>query len=192
MSARFGRNQRRKMREAHAAELAMQAMLLRMSQAALADQSEAYHREKGKRVALEQELTEWARRILLLLGEDSAFARHMAVTKVHAPVMASAKAGRPMRLNQLPPLASLVSSGPVPLRVALQTVEAFAVFAEARRDDLAYRVRFLIEGPDGARALMVDQSTLYRLRDGSEAGLRRYLAEALVDDYLAASKRKAA
>lgn len=185
MSARFGRNQRRKMRESHAAELAMQAMLLRMNHAALVDESAALIKERQARLRLESELATWAQRIVNILGTDSAFARKLIEKGVDPSLFKLIAEGSPMRALIDPPMRAPMREEPMPLNMASKLIDLFSIHASAEIDTIAFRRRFLIRGPEGAVALMMDERTIYNLTRGGDDDLARYLLDAMITPWMA-------
>ena len=186
MSRRFGRNQRRKMRE----EIATHAMLLRQSQASLASESEARLKEKRKRLELAGDLQEWARRIADLLGTDSAFARKLIEKGVDPSLFrAIVEMGNPMRGEIPRPLLPFAPDDPIPVNMAAKLIDLFSIHASIDRDQIAFRRRFLIRGPQGARALMMDERTLYNLCMSGNNELARHLLHELVAPFMAGKGR---
>jgi hypothetical protein len=185
VSARFGRNQRRKMREAHDRELGLQAMLLRQAQASLASESQGRLKEKHARARLEIAMSEWARRIVSLLGPDSAFARELIEKGVPPGLFASVvEQGHPMRVKPPQPLLAIPDE-PIPVNMAMKVIELFSIHAKAENDEISYRRRFLIRGPDGARALVMDARTIHQLTRNGDSELAHFLITELIVPFMA-------
>lgn len=177
MSARFGRNQRRKLREALAAETVRR------------ERAEAERNRANIALRrLESDMDEWAGRIAALLGPKSAFAREMIEEGIDARWFEDlTSGGLPMMLDPHRPFVGFSSMPPA--NMAHKLIEAFAITANAETDDLDRRVRFIIRGPDGARAMMCDQRTLYDLRRGpGDMELKRWLLERLVAPWMRDAK----
>lgn len=179
MSRRFGRNQRRRMRE----EIALQAMLLRQTRASLESESAGRLKEKRARVALEHEMAEWAERIASLLGPESAFAREVSEMGLDPGLFHSvAHEGRPLAVEPRSTLTRV--AGGMTMREAREIIDLFATTATPERDGAAYRWRFLIRGKDGAAALMMDERTIYTLKRNGDRALRDHLVRQLVEPWM--------
>lgn len=183
MSRRYGRNQRRKAREAQQ----LLEMLLRQTRASLQHESETRLREKRRRLEVERDLVDWAARIVTLLGPDSAFAHKLSSEGVNASLFeAVALQGNPFpvlpdqRLDWLPPEREALM-----VQSASKVVNLFAVYAGIRTSQVFQRYRLELLGPDGAAALAMDAETLRRLRAAGDPSLARYLLEALVKPWMA-------
>jgi hypothetical protein len=173
MSRRFGRNQRRKMRE----EIALQAMLLRQTRSSLESERAGRLKEKRKRLDLEEEMIKWAERISALLGPKSAFARDLHVMEVDSQLFdAVVYGGLPMRG------APRITRSPGPSRMATdeacRLVDLFATTAVP--EPQGHRWRFVIRDKDGAVALMMDERTIHALKRSGDRDLIEYLARELV------------
>jgi hypothetical protein len=182
MSRRFGRNQRRRMRET----IANGADQIRRLSSVASERYRDMIKERTRRAMVERELVDWAARILTVAGPNSAFARHISTEGVDAGVFeAVALRGGSYQLSPIEPITLL---GPTRERAMLgaarTVVEAFALLADLDADQLSHRVRFQISGPDGATALLLDQTTLHRLRAGRNAELAVYLLDRLIKPYL--------
>lgn len=149
MSARFGRNQRRKLRAEVAARDAEVARITAVA---------AGHFDRVRYLAdkvrdQDREVVGWAERIIALLGPESAFTRRMA-RRVVDPIEFGrvTDGGGPLRLFPREPLDFRHPVDAKLIETARHMVDAFAVWARADRDDLRYRSRFEIVSPrDGGR-----------------------------------------
>lgn len=173
MSRRFGRNQRRKLRD----EV---ARLEAVSSGHYADKLTYLRRLERA----EGEMVEWADRILTLLGPNSAFARELNRLGVDAGYFANLLEGMPMRL-EAPGVTSLRPRTAEAVRIAADVVEAFAVYAVHEDDFLSRRVRFEVAAPDGRAAIMMDHQTLHLLRGRGGPELKRYLMNRLLGPFMA-------
>lgn len=188
MSRRYGRNQRRRAREEIARQ---QAEVARLGSIA----SERYRdmiKERTQRTMVEREMVDWAARIVALHGPESAFAREMMTEGVDAGLFeAVAINGGPYRVDVGDPIDRLGPTRQGALLDASRTIlDLFALGTRLDRDDVAFRRRFLIQGPDGASAVVMDMATLHRLRAHGDPGLARYLLGALVKPYMDGSARQ--
>lgn len=180
MSARFGRNQRRKLR----AELDLQAMLLRQTRASLESESKARLEEKRRRIQLEGEMGEWASRIVALAGPHSAFARELADEGIDGSLFGFVvDEGGAFRWSPRGPLVRPWSGPPAMIDVCRHVVDLFAVGGYVERDDFAYRTRFEIKGPDGRAATVMDERTLQTLKRTEDRQLQRYLLAQLIEPW---------
>lgn len=181
MSSRFGRNQRRKMRE----EIAKRDREISRLEAVATEHYERMLAEKRKRIATEGDLQEWARRIADLLGTDSAFARELVEKGVDPGLFRSiVEMGNPMR-GEIPRPLMPFSDEPIPVSMAAKLINLFSIHATIDRDQIAHRRRFLIRGPQGARALMMDERSIYNLSRSGNNELARYLLAELVAPFMA-------
>lgn len=180
MANRFGRNQRRKLREAHAAELSLQAMRLRQAMASLDSERAARIEEKSARIRLETEVSRWAERIANILGRESAFARELVAKGVTQELFSSVAAGRPMRGEVKQPLRPISPRSCVPFGEARKLIDLFSIQARTDAVTLSSRLRFLIRGPNGDVALMMDRQTIDNLTKSGDTELAYYLLEVLI------------
>lgn len=170
MSARFGRNQRRKLRE----DVARRDREIARLESVARDHYDDKMRHLRERARVEGETAEWAARIVSLLGPESAFARELASLNIDAGLFQRLVDGLPTRLD----CTGLEDLRPLPkpmLNAALTIVEGFACYAGHERDLARYRRRFEVVAPDGRRVLVMDDRTVHALRQGGDRELLRYL-----------------
>lgn len=191
MSKRFGRNQRRAMRQVIASK-----------DAALDGAFEEIDRQRAltKRAwdqthRLEARLSRWASRIHAIVGPGSAFALDPATQEVSDDYFEMiALGGRPHRIR--PPrslsLADLMHSSAMPVDTADMIVEAFAMLAERHDDRLRMRQIVEIRTKDGRQALTMDDRTYYDLKARDPGYVVRYFHEQLMAAFLAPKKQPAA
>lgn len=191
MSKRFGRNQRRAMRE-----------VIARKDSALDGAFEEIDRQRAltkraweKAKLLEDRLSRWASRIHAIVGPGSAFALDPATQKVSDDYFEMiALGGRPHRIR--PPralsLVDLLESKPMPIDTAYMVVEAFALFAEHHEDALRHRQIVEIRSRDGRLALTMDDRTYYDLKARDPGYIVRYFHERLMREFLEPKKQPAA
>lgn len=183
MSRRYGRNQRRKAREQIALQLGEIGRLGHIA-------SEHYQeklRERTRRLSVEREMVDWAARIIALVGPDSAFAREMSTMGVDAQIFeAVALKGGPFRVDIGDPISRLgpTAEGEL-INASRMILDLFAVTTLIDKDGLRLRQRFMIQGPDGGVAVVMDMRTLHRLLERGDPGLARHLLESLVKPWMA-------
>jgi hypothetical protein len=195
VSARFGRNQRRRLRADIAALDREVTRVGEVAKEAIARAEDRAGKAERAFTRLQADMTEWAERIVAVLGEKSAFARDVAVVGVDQAMWNAVSDGRPYRVAPIPVPTLRDFDKPVSPMTAYRTIDAFAVAVEHARDELHYRTRFLIRwngSDDDAQALMMDERTLYEMRRTQNEELAHYLLKRLVEPWMATGKRKAA
>jgi hypothetical protein len=180
MSSRFGRNQRRKLREEIACRDRECERLTAVARGHYDDMIEEV-RARGR---TEGEMVEWASRIVALLGPTSAFARELVTLGVDAQQFASLASGLPMRVED-PGIESLRPSTAAVVEMAKRVVEVFACYAGHETDHTSFRRRFEVVGPAGRAALVMDERTIHDLKSHGDRELLRYLTRQLLGPWMA-------
>lgn len=180
MSARFGRNQRRKLRE----EVARRDEEIERLGAVAREHYDRMVRHLRARERAEGEMVEWAARIVGLLGPTSAFAREVETMGIDAGLFEQLAAGLPMRV-ECPGVESLRPDVGSLVMQAAQLIETFACYAEHENDQTSYRRRFEVTGPDGRAALVMDERTLQTLKRHGDREMLRYLMRQLLAPWMA-------
>jgi hypothetical protein len=178
MGKRFGRNQRRRLLErVEAAEFAE----------TLAKGWVQLNREKIDHAAsLERQLTMWARDILRLCGENSAFLRTWTMMESR---------GEPrFRFAEVPRLATFSPDMPMTESIAWQTIEAFVYTLDAFPD--AVRQSLIIElrerGSPNAWSFALDRETFYAMPPRFEERMGERIAHLLAEHVRSIGRRRAA
>ena len=178
MARRFGRNQRRALRE-EVARLAKETVRL-TDVAGMHHRAAIRYAEQAARV--ERELIDWSDSIVALLGDTSAFARQMATQDIDASLFVSiTQEGRPFKIA--PVDGALHPTHPRHIAAVFEArriVDLFAVCAGVDSDAIRFQRRFFIRAPDGSFEMIMDERTLRHLRQSGDAGLRRYLLDRMM------------
>lgn len=182
MIRRFGRNQRRKLRD----EITLRDKEIQRLEAVASLHWNAMLQERNRRQKVEREMADWAQRIVAVLGPDSAFVRELNTKDVDADMFELIAIGG--RRLVVEPRQSLGGIGPTAegeiLKLAVTVIDTFAIYAETHIDDLACQVYFLIRSPKGDVALMMDHRTMYQLRSHGSAELGRHLLQKLIAPFM--------
>lgn len=182
MSARYGRNQRRKHRE----ELAARDREVTRLEAVASEHWEKTRQQLRHRAKLECEVIEWATRIVDLLGDDSAFAKDMPTRRIDAGLFSAVSDGQPYRTRATGRFVHpLNPSHVVAFDTAQHIIDTFAIRAGQDADIIQLRRRFILQGPRGQRALMMDERTLHNLQSRGNVELQRWLLDQLVKPWMA-------
>lgn len=180
---RYGRNQKRRHRE--------EAKRLRAEIDRLGHVARDHHEDKLRhlraRERTEGELIEWARRIIALLGPESAFTRKLHQHGVDADLFTRAVGGLPLSVSGRAPVLRPGTDALV--REASRVIECFAVYAYGQDDRISRAARFEIVDPDGRTAMMVDMQTLRDLKASRDSQLQRYLVANMLGPWLAGEVR---
>lgn len=175
MARRFGRNQRRALRN-EIVNLSKETVRLTSVAGQHHSTAQRYAAELSR---VQGDLIEWADRIVTLLGDTSAFAREMATEGVDAGLFQLVvEEGRPYRC--VPSDGLMHPMQPQQISVvfkARQIMDLFVVCAGCNSDTLRYKRQFFIQAPDGRFELVMDERTLQLLRQSGDAGLRRHLLD---------------
>ena len=136
MAKRFGRNQKRRMRE-QITELEAQASLERNGRLRAAQDASHF---RGELNTLRMEVEVWARRIAALFGDKSPILREIETHDLPAAAFVAAVRGG-MKMEARP--ARIYPSGPDdrPRFAAMEFMKVFALEADAQADPLQERVR---------------------------------------------------
>ncbi|MCE7797891.1 hypothetical protein LWE61_15175 [Sphingobium sufflavum] len=182
MAKRFGRNQKRALREeasrAHGRTERLQsefANKLRIYGDRESGLNAELVKARGDLRSLEDEMVNWAQRIVIHLGDESAFARTFH-TKVAEPWMTEVLLGRGGWQVDVPlePLSSSLwhpHDRSISLKASYRVVQLFAMFVEKIDDD--YRMQRVIAwriGPEDRHRLYyaIDVRTLQQIGRGGE------------------------
>ena len=179
MSRRFGRNQKRALRE----EIAKRDREVERLGAVAADHWQKMAQEAKRADALDRSLVDWATRVLALLGPESAFTRDPMRRAVDEREWEMAR--RELRLRTYPNDRGAMRSpaGREMVDTSLRVIDLFVVAPEKYVDELSQRVRFEIVAPDGRAALVLDELTLSRLRSTENEELIRFLSTHLAEPW---------
>lgn len=181
MGKRFGRNQRRALREQVrnlGAELDQMAGIA-------ADWRDKAAKQHAKRHALEQEAQEWGARILRYTREDGVFQRMLFEVGVDGKMAEYLASGNPMLRR--PALVSMSERVPfagiaIESQMSIEAIRAFATYLEAREEHYPHPgVLFLCKTPDERFYFMADRETLAKEiahHSGGEVG--RFIQQKLV------------
>jgi hypothetical protein len=152
MSKRFGRNQRRRLREGLAKAEKATAIWRDLWNKA---DTEAAQRAVEVR-HLKYRIHEWDEEIKRLLGPHSAFRGGTTVHHFHG----DAKDVRQMQVKDVPSFASMVSDMPVEEKMMVETVRRLEFEAETLRPDLKLYLRARVVGTKGDAAYVLSESLL--------------------------------
>lgn len=181
MAKRFGRNQRRKMRN----QIAARDAIIEALKQTLAEQVERTAKARAELTALEASMVDWADRIVALLGPDSAFAREFGDKLMDGDTFDALVSARlPLRADCRPAFTPFRLMEPRMVQMAEDLIDLFATYVRAERDNILMRRAFFIESPSGSRALMADERTLQTLRARGSGPLTRYLIDGLIAPWL--------
>lgn len=167
MSKRFGRNQRRKMRQI-VADLERAASLANRS-------AEAERRSVHE---LESRITDWAREVQRLALSDTAYAREFAsraVQDIYGPIFQFAPPER---------LAALMNEGPIDYQTASRVLDLTLFLVDVHRDKIRPGYIFEIQSRKTGRHVLAmdeqamdcgltDQRTIYWIAEQLAGGLAR-------------------
>lgn len=179
MSRRFGRNQKRALRE----EIAKRDREVERLSAVAAEHWQKMRQEAQRADEMDRSLVEWASRVLALLGPESAFTRDVMRRAVDEREWEMSR--RELRMRGYPADRGVMRSPPgrEMVEMSLRVLDLFVVAPEKYLDELSGRVRFEIVSPDGRAALVLDELTLSRLRSSEDASLIRFLTTHLVEPW---------
>jgi hypothetical protein len=179
MANRFGRNQRRKMRD----EIARQGRVLDEAFDNIDRQTRSARRAWEAQARQERWFTDWASRIYAIVGPGSAFAAEIKGQEIEAEWFdLVARCNHPHRLRPAErfSLASVMESRAMPVAHAEQIVEAFAFFVERHENIFDHRQVVTLHAPSGKLALAMDARTFHDLKERAPNVLARHFYEKLI------------